>query len=171
MKKRVGFCTIAFLALCLGVATALTDKPAVRVTPLLKTTNSWDGTQIVYPEGQAELTALLVEIAPGGTTGWHYHPVPSFAFLLEGTLEVTLADGRIKRLQSGEALAEVTNTRHIGRAVSNTPVKLVVFYASSVGQALTINQPPPNDAKDKAPSSAASTDLDQGVIARTEAHK
>jgi hypothetical protein len=38
-------------------------------------------------------------------------------------------------------LAEVTDTAHIGRAVSDTPVKLIVFYAGAVGKALTINQP------------------------------
>jgi quercetin dioxygenase-like cupin family protein len=67
--------------------------------------------------------------------------VPSFAFLLEGMLEITLMDGRIKRMQPGEALSEVTDTLHIGRAVSKTPVKIVVFYAGAVGKTLTINQP------------------------------
>ncbi len=140
-KTSVGFCMIVFFALSPGVASPVDKTAAVKVTPLFKTTSSWDGLQIVYPEGQAEVTALYLEIAPGGSTGWHYHPVPSFAFVIEGTLEITLADGRSKRLESGEGLAEVTNVRHVGRAVSNTPVKLVVFYAGAAGKALTINQP------------------------------
>ena len=98
------------------VALAVEQNSAVKVTSLLKTTSGWDGKQIVYPEGQAEMTALLVEIAPGESTGWHQHPVPSFGFLLEGTLEITLMDGRIKRMEQGEALSEVTDTMHIGRA-------------------------------------------------------
>ena len=123
------------------VALAVEQNSAVKVISLLKTTSGWDGKQIVYPEGQAEMTALLVEIAPGESTGWHQHPVPSFGFLLEGTLEITLMDGRIKRMEQGEALSEVTDTMHIGRAVSKTPVKIVVFYAGAIGKALTINHP------------------------------
>jgi quercetin dioxygenase-like cupin family protein len=122
-------------------ARAVDQNSAVTVTSLLKTTSGWDGKQIVYPEGQAEMTALLVEIAPGESTGWHQHPVPSFGFLLEGTLEITLMDGRIKRMEQGEALSEVTDTMHIGRAISKTPVKIVVFYAGAIGKSLTVNHP------------------------------
>jgi quercetin dioxygenase-like cupin family protein len=141
MKIAVRFYVLALLLFIPTVLFAVDENSAVKVTQLLKTTSGWDGKQIVYPEGQAELTALLIEIAPGESTGWHQHPVPSFAFLLDGILEITLTDGRLKRMQAGEALSEVTNTMHIGRALSKTPVKLVVFYAGSVGKALTINQP------------------------------
>jgi quercetin dioxygenase-like cupin family protein len=92
----------------------------------------------VYPDGKAEITGVLVEIAPGGETGWHLHPVPSFGMILEGTLEVSLKNGSIKRLQAGDAIAEVVNTPHNGRNVGNIPVKLAVFYAGTVGQALSI---------------------------------
>ena len=141
MKIAVRFYVLALLLFIPTVLFAVDENSAVKVTQLLKTTSGWDGKQIVYPEGQAELTALLIEIAPGESTGWHQHPVPSFAFLLDGILEITLTDGRVKRMQPGEALSEVTDTMHIGRALSKTPVKLVVFYAGSVGKALTINQP------------------------------
>src|SRR3970040_2281271 len=105
MKIGVRLCMMTLLLFIPAAAPAIDDNAAVKVTPLLKTTSSWDGKPIVYPEGQAELTALLVEIAPGGSTGWHQHPVPSFGFLLEGTLEITLMDGRVKRMQAGEALS------------------------------------------------------------------
>ena len=141
MKLCIRLYPIALLLFLPVVALAVEENSAVKVTVLLKTTSGWDGKQIVYPEGQAEMTALLIEIAPGESTGWHQHPVPSFAFLLDGTLEITLADGRVKRMQPGEALSEVTDTMHVGRALSKTPVKIVVFYAGSVGKALTVNQP------------------------------
>ena len=140
MKLYVRFSAAALLLFAPIVVFAIDENPAVKVTQLLKTTSGWDGKQIIYPEGQAEMTALLIEIAPGESTGWHEHPVPSFAFVLDGTLEITLADGRLKRMQPGEALSEVTDTMHMGRALSKTPVKIVVFYAGSVGKALTVNQ-------------------------------
>jgi quercetin dioxygenase-like cupin family protein len=141
MKLYSQFYAVAMLLFSPILVFAIDETPAVKVTQLLKTTSAWDGKQIVYPEGQAEMTALLIEIAPGESTGWHQHPVPSFAFLLEGTLEIILTDGRAKRMQPGTALSEVTDTMHLGRALSNTPVKIVVFYAGSAGKALTINQP------------------------------
>jgi quercetin dioxygenase-like cupin family protein len=145
MKLCARFYALALFLFSPMVVFAVDENPAVKVTPLLKTSNGWDGKQIVYPEGQAEVTALLVEIAPGESTGWHQHPVPSFGFLLEGTLEITLTDGRVKRMEPGEALSEVTDTVHIGRALSKTPVKIVVFYAGAVGKALTLDHS--SDAK------------------------
>lgn len=119
-------------------ALALEETPAVKVTPLIKTTSSWTGKPIAYPDGQAEITAMVIEIAPGAETGWHAHPVPSFAMVLEGTLEVTLKDGQTKRMASGEALVEVIDTLHNGRNVGKGTVRLVVFYAGAVGVPLTV---------------------------------
>jgi len=132
--------TVLLLALCLGAtsASAFETKSPLKVTPLLTTTKTWEGAPIVYPQGQPEVSGLIIEIAPGAETGWHSHPVPSFAFILEGTLEVQLKDGRSKRLQAGEALDEVIGTLHNGKVVGDMPVKLVVFYAGAAGQNLTV---------------------------------
>ena len=56
------------------VAAAL-EAAGVKVTPLAKETTSWDGRPIVYPQGKPEITALLIEVAPGAQTGWHHHLV------------------------------------------------------------------------------------------------
>ena len=129
------------LLLCPLAALAIESSTSIKVTPLLKTATSWDGQTIQYPAGTAEVSALNVEIAPGAETGWHLHPVPSFAYVLQGTLEVTLKDGRMKHLEAGEALAEVANVWHNGRNVGSTPVKLVVFYTSANGAAVTVKAP------------------------------
>jgi len=84
------------------------------------------------PGPQAEITGLVIEIAPGGETGWHQHPVPSFGMLLQGSLEVTLADGKKKHIEAGEAL-EVIDISHNGRNVGKVPVKLVVSTSRSPG--------------------------------------
>ncbi len=131
--------------LCLSLAVmsfsprvlALDPSETVKVTPLMKTSTAWDGKPIAYPQGKAEVTAMRVEIAPGAETGWHSHAVPSFAVILSGELEVRLKDGRVKRLQTGDALTEVVNVLHSGRNVGAVPVKLVVFYAGAEGKALT----------------------------------
>ena len=121
-------------------AAALDPANGVRVTSLAKETTSWDGKPIVYPAGTAEMTALLIEIAPGAQTGWHCHLVPNFAYMLEGTLELVLDDGRRKRLNAGDVLSEVVNRSHNGRNVGSAPVKLVVFYAGAAGIPLSVRE-------------------------------
>ena len=116
---------------------ALEASDAVKSVLLLKTSTSWDGQSIRYPEGKAEVTAMRVDIAPRADTGWHIHSAPSFAVMLEGELEVTLADGRVKVLRVGDVLAEVVNTPHIGHNRGVTPVRLVVFYAGTEAESPT----------------------------------
>jgi quercetin dioxygenase-like cupin family protein len=128
------------VALLPSVLPALNSSRDVKVTPLLKTSTAWNGQPIVYPQGQAEVTALTIEIAVGGQTGWHLHPVPSFAHVLQGRLDVSLKNGRVKHLKAGDTMAEVANTLHNGRNVGKIPVKLLVFYAGVRGKSLTIKE-------------------------------
>lgn len=137
MKIRTIIYAFAVVLACHSMAYALDQSAAVKVSTVLKADTSWDGKPIEYPSGQAEITGMVVEIAPGGETGWHLHPVPSFGMVLEGELEVELKNGAVKHLKSGEALVEVVNTLHNGRNVGAVPVKLVVFYAGAVGKKLS----------------------------------
>src|SRR5512135_855775 len=139
MKPQYRLVLYVLLFMSLDAAAA-GSVDGVRVTPLAKETTCWDGKPIVYPEGQAEMTALLVEIAPGAQTGWHCHLVPNFAYILEGTLELTLDDGRMKLLKAGDALSEVVNRSHNGRNVGSSPAKLVVFYTGAIGTPLSVDE-------------------------------
>ncbi len=134
---------IILMLACISQAHALEESASIKASTILKTETSWDGKPIEYPTGKAEITGMLVEIAPGSETGWHLHPVPSFGMILEGELEVQLKTGEVKHLKSGEALAEVVNTLHNGRNVGSIPVKLIVFYAGAVGQKLSTKEVTP----------------------------
>ena len=136
MKIVKVFIALIFL-LPLSESFALEQSSSVKVSTILKAESSWDGKPIEYPVGKAEVTGMVIEIAPGGETGWHLHPVPSFGMMLEGKLEVQLKNGEIKQLKSGEAIAEVVNTYHNGRNVGSVPAKLIVFYVGVVGQKLS----------------------------------
>lgn len=129
---------IIMVFLFFGCNSEQQDQPPISVTTILETTTSWDGEPLVYPEGEAKVTGMIIEIAPGQETGWHKHPVPNFGMLLEGKLEVSLEDGRSKRIEAGEALAEVVNVMHNGKNIGDVPVKILVFYAGVVGKELTI---------------------------------
>jgi len=121
-------------------AMALDPSGSVKAVTVLKTENSWDGTPIRYPEGKAEITGMLIEIAPNTETGWHVHEVPSFGMVLEGELEIQRKDGQIKKLKAGDGFAEVVNTLHNGRNPGPIPVKLIVFYAGALGKTLTVKE-------------------------------
>ncbi|CAA0109328.1 Uncharacterised protein [Halioglobus japonicus] len=122
------------------LALAIEASDQVSVTPLLKTQKSWDGEKIVYPTGNAEVTIVHVEVAPGGETGWHLHPVASFGAVLEGELEVELKSGETLNLKAGDAAAETVNVLHNGRNTGDVPVKMVVFYTGNTESILTIKE-------------------------------
>lgn len=118
------------------------NAPAsISAKTLLQTLTSWDGKGLNYPAGTPQVTALEITVAPGAQTGWHLHPVPSVAYILEGDLEVSLRDGTQRRFTAGQAIAEVVNTVHNGRNPGAVTTRLVVFYIGTVGQPLTLPQP------------------------------
>ncbi len=131
---------ITLLAVCQCPALAIEPTAAVSASVILKTQTSWDGTPLTYPAGQAEITGMLVEVAVGGETGWHLHPVPSFGMILEGEFEVQLRNGVVKKLKAGDAVAEVVDTLHNGRNVGSVPVKILVFYAGAAGGKLSVKE-------------------------------
>lgn len=135
--------SFAFLLSAIVIPSALAIEPSatIKVTPILKSTTSWDGTPIIYPQGQAEITGMIVEMAPGAETGWHLHPVSSFGMILEGEMEVTLKTGETKRMKAGDTVVEVANILHNGCNSGSTPLKIIVFYAGAVGNPLTIKAP------------------------------
>ena len=128
--------------------TVATDyAAAVKVTRLLKTTTDAAGRPLAYPkpeDGQAEVTALMVEMPPGAQTGWHKHPIGCIGYLIEGELEVTLADGRVNKIKAGEALCEVVDLDHNGVNRGAVPVKLVMFVLGTKdGGPFTVKTAPP----------------------------
>ena len=144
----------AGLALSPALASAQAQAPAQTPTPhptwpssapmpvaptvLLDTQTTWEGKPLAYPAGTPRVTALHIAVAPGAQTGWHHHPVPSLAYIIEGELEVALKDGTVKRLKAGEAVAEGVGTVHNGRNPGAVPTRLVVFYVGAQDLPLTV---------------------------------
>jgi len=133
----------------LTVATAVygEEYQGVRVTKLLTSTTAANGQKLSYLRtDNAEVSALIVEIPPGGETGWHQHAVPVYAYMLAGTITVTLADGKSYDFKEGEAIFEVRDTPHNGRNRGAVPARLVVFYTGEQGK--------PNVTRTGAPATA-----------------
>ena len=140
MKTPILLTLLASLALAPGHALALEASDDIKATPVLKTQETWYGQDIVYPGGQAEVSGVVIEMAPGGETGWHQHPVPSVGYVMEGELEVHFRNGDVKRLHAGESAAEAVNVMHNGVNAGDVPVKLVIFYVGTPGIRLTVRE-------------------------------
>jgi quercetin dioxygenase-like cupin family protein len=98
------------------------------VLPILQTTLNSLGQPIAYPrEGTPEVTALLVEMAPGEETGWHRHPVPLLGYLLAGELTVRQITGEKRIVRAGEVSLESVNVIHNGINEGTVPLKMIVF--------------------------------------------
>ena len=111
---------------------------SVQVQENLSTTQTWDGASMQYPPGTAKVTGAIITLPPGTETGWHLHPVPCFALILEGDLVVELKDGRTKKFKAGDTFAEVIGTPHNGKNTGKVPLKIAVFYAGNTDLKNTI---------------------------------
>jgi quercetin dioxygenase-like cupin family protein len=135
--RRLGIALVLLAIPLLARAESAYDG-ATRVQQLLKTTLTASGQPIVYPHTeQPEVTALRVEIPEGSETGWHVHPVPGYAYIQQGSLEVETADGKKRRYGAGQALAEIVNAPHNGRSIGKGGAKLIVFFTGERGKPFT----------------------------------
>jgi quercetin dioxygenase-like cupin family protein len=98
--------------------------------PLFQATVNSIGQPIAWPrEGTPEVTALLVEMAPGEETGWHRHPVPLLGYILAGELTVYQATGEKRVVGPGEVSLESVDVIHNGVNEGAAPLKMIVFVA------------------------------------------
>lgn len=115
---------------------------AVKSKVVLIARTTADGRAIAYPvTTQPEVTVLTVELPPGAATGWHKHQVPVYAYLLAGTLNVELENGKTFSYQAGDAVVEVVGVYHNGINRGSEPVRLVVVYTGVQGVPNTVKRP------------------------------
>ncbi len=111
------------------------DYQGVRATRILTSTVASNGQKLSYLKtDNPEVTAMLVEIPPGGETGWHLHTVPVYAYMLAGSITVETEGGKRYDFKEGDAIFEVRDTPHNGRNNGDRPARLVVFYTGEVGK-------------------------------------
>ncbi|MGF1430265.1 cupin domain-containing protein [Kitasatospora sp. LaBMicrA B282] len=84
-----------------------------------------------------------ISIAPGGNTGWHYHPGPVQAVLLSGTLTRVLEDGTVEVTRPGQFLVELPDQVHIGYNHGTEQVVILANYQVADGCPLAVAAPEP----------------------------
>lgn len=116
---------------------AVAAQGAMAAQPLLQSRTTWEGSPIQYPDGEAQVTAVILSLAPEDAPAFHCHPVPTMGYVLEGELEVETSDGKTSVFRQGQAVVEVMRTVHRGRAL-NGSARIVVFYAGAVDMPTTV---------------------------------
>jgi quercetin dioxygenase-like cupin family protein len=124
-------------ALCLSVAVCADQVPAVTITPILVTKTTAIGQPINVPV-HPEVVVSRYEIAPNAALPMHEHPYPRFAYVLSGTFEIMVLDGKTYRYKAGDFIAEVIGQWHTSRNTSDTPVRLLVIDQIVPGHSNTV---------------------------------
>lgn len=138
MSKRMAVSLTLLLGVALLSGVAWAQATGLKSTLLLQTSTTPAGQPIQFPLFRNQLTASLVEIASGGQTGRHMHPVPVLVYIMEGELTVEADGQQLRTYKAGQAGVEVTNTWHNGLNRGSVPVKFLVVYASEEGKPTTI---------------------------------
>ena len=129
MKKLL----ISFIVL--GFVGSTTAQQAPKVSPVVKATATETGQKLQYPQtDKPEIESVLIEIAPGGESGRHMHPVPTYVYVVEGTLTVEMDDGSPREYAAGSGFLESVNTWHNGKNLGQAPVKALVVFVSEEGK-------------------------------------
>ena len=123
-------CGVAFVALCVSVASA-DDVPTVLIsTDKSKVTLVFDRALPNVP-GKS-MKGVLVEYPPGGSNPAHTHPQSAFicATVLEGAIRSKVNDGPEKVYRAGESWAEVPGDHHVvsANASDTQPARLLAVF-------------------------------------------
>ena len=135
MKKTPVIALVVGVVLTLG-ACSTQGLPPVSSTVLLdKADTTVLGDGFSYPGAETpEITSSIVRLEAGAETGWHLHEAPMYAYILDGTLEVTYdIDGAMvtKTYHQGDAIMEGLDIPHIGKNLTNRPVSILVVNIGS----------------------------------------
>ncbi len=134
MKRMALILALTFAAgIVMGVVgneVLIAQQAPVKRTPLLQT-------DLVGMEGK-EVILYLGEIAPGASSGKHYHPGPEVAYVLEGSGTLEMEGSSPKSVRAGDTLGYIP-AKHVHEAKNasaSEPFKVVVFMIGEKGQPL-----------------------------------
>ena len=108
---------------------------------LHKSSETWDGMQIRYPDGNEEITAVIIKLAPNAKLPFHCHPYPTIGYVIAGKVEVEKANGVAKTFAKGDVVFELVNSWHRGSNPSKfKQTEIIAFYIGQKNAANTIMQ-------------------------------
>ncbi|MGH3692804.1 MAG: cupin domain-containing protein [Pseudonocardiaceae bacterium] len=137
---------MAVIAVGLGLLpTAAQATPASGVAGTVLAQGTMRDHVQLKTDGATDFVVRQITIAPGGSTGWHYHPGTLLGIVRKGTLTHTNAACQSVSYPAGQSLVESGGSRdvHIGRNLGVEPVELYVTYVNPAGSQLAVDVPNP----------------------------
>lgn len=112
------------------------DYPHAQI--LLEASETIAGETLKYPQSApAKITAVIITLAPGTSTGWHQHTTPLVAYLLSGELEMEYSNGKRVVFKQGQALLEAISVAHIGTNLGKQEVRIFVAFIATENTVFT----------------------------------
>jgi len=131
--RRLALSLLSACALATPALARDTAAPSYPAVPLLSTGTTIVGEKIHYPKGDAQVTAAIVTLAPGGRTILHKHGVPLFAYILSGELIVDYGAHGKRSYKQGTSFMEAMDVAHFGINESTEPVRILAVYLGAKG--------------------------------------
>ena len=129
------------LLLATPLAASTQEKPApekIVATTIFQSTVTAAGQKIVFPSANTEVTALIVDLPAGADTGWHAHPYPRYAYVLDGAVTVENDAGARNTYAAGSFFVEQIGIYHHG--TTTVPTKLLVIDQAEAGKGNQVNR-------------------------------
>jgi quercetin dioxygenase-like cupin family protein len=98
---------------------------------------------IAYPKKKpAQVSSSIVTLEPGQETGWHKQKVPTYEYVLEGTLTVEYDAGVTKDFPAGTALMEAVGVFSNGTNKGDAAVRVLTVQMGAEGVKSTVPRTP-----------------------------
>lgn len=142
MKKQAivaAAVALAWGAGCFWAGLSLARAPdaadtAPKVQILLSTGKTIIGQPISYPaQTPVKITAAMITMQPGQSTGWHKHDVPLFAYIVDGELTVDYGPHGKRVYHKGDSFMEAIKDAHDGTSIGQTPAKILAVFLGAEG--------------------------------------
>ena len=128
-----------FVCLSFSCLSRASDYPKVNV--LLNTSETVTGEDFAYPQGTANITAVVIKLLPKQSTGWHKHEVPLFAQILSGELTVEYRNIGTRKFYTNDTLIEAIDTPHIGTNTGDVTTRILAVFIGADGSFNTVSEP------------------------------
>ncbi|HEY3607280.1 MAG TPA: cupin domain-containing protein [Pseudonocardiaceae bacterium] len=132
---------------CALVAAGVVALAAMPLTAQATPSSGVTGTIIAKTTiGGKDYILREITIAPGGSTGWHFHDGTLFGVVERGTLTHNESNCAVDGVfHAGDTIVEPSgaNHVHIGRNLGTTPLVLEILYVDPAGSPLSEDAPNP----------------------------
>ena len=124
--------TILIILAPAAMAAGTAGPDYARVLSLLSTSQTIVGETIAYPPGPpAKITSAIVTLVPGESTGVHKHGVPTYGYILSGSVTVDYGDHGRRVYKAGTAFMEAMDVWHDGVNSGDVPCRILVVFMGS----------------------------------------